>query len=206
MNKLFVKYCGFTRKEDLNYAVSLGVDAAGFIFYKKSKRYISPERVREMCIDVPDTVQKVGVFVGESVDDVLQMSEVSGINRLQLFAGEIAEKKYPLPVTPVYRISGRDDIGKISHNGIVLLDTFSKTEAGGSGVSFDWEVLKGNDIARRALIAGGINAENVKRLLYDIHPYGIDVSSGIEIEKGIKSKEKMKMLMTIVEEYNERRE
>lgn len=200
--RLYVKYCGFTRKEDLDLAASLGVNAVGFIFYKRSMRYIEPELVKEISKNLPSSVERYGIFVGDKAEDINAVARISGITKLQLFADEI-EKGYDVPVVPVYRISNNASLAEIMHNETVLLDTFSKTEAGGSGKTFDWSMLKNSPVKSRAIIAGGINADNLTELLYSINPYGIDVSSGIEVEKGIKSHEKMRQLMSIVEDYNE---
>ncbi|MFW5807739.1 MAG: phosphoribosylanthranilate isomerase [Spirochaetota bacterium] len=202
MKRIFVKYCGFTRKEDVDCAVSLGVDALGFIFYPGSKRYVTPETVRRITADVPESVAKIGVFVNESPSHVNRVSDEAQLSMVQLFAQEVTSvDDFIIPVIRSYRISRSDDLPVADVGERILLDTYTPHEAGGSGIPFDWAMLNGADIAGRAIVAGGITADNVTTLLASVAPYGIDVSSGIETEKGIKSPEKMKALMNNVEEF-----
>jgi phosphoribosylanthranilate isomerase len=204
MSRMFVKYCGFTREEDVQYAINLGVNALGFIFYEKSKRYIEPAEVRKISANVPDTVLKFGVFAESAVDEVNTVIEAASLDRVQVFADEIVDSSaYNVPVVPVYRITSEDTLPKKPLKMPFLLDSYSRSEAGGSGESFSWEYLRNYQYINNTIVAGGINSNNLKQLLNRVKPYGIDVSSGIEIEKGIKSKEKMKQLIRIVEEYNE---
>ena len=199
---MFVKYCGFTRKEDLDYAVELGIDAVGFIFYKGSQRYITPEKVREITVHVPPSVIKVGIFVGESADWVNAAAAKAGLDAVQLFADEILDPSFfNCDVFPVYRVEEVIELNKLKPtNGVFILDAMSVKGMGGTGESFEWSGLKDFDSIGRSIIAGGVSIENLPELLKNVQPYGIDLSSSIEVSPGIKSHQKMKEFKEKLEE------
>lgn len=199
---MFLKYCGFTREEDLRYAVDLGVNAVGFIFYKGSKRYIEPEKVRAISRIVPPSVIKVGIFVGEDTEWINSVSSKAGIDAVQLFADEIVDaSSYSCDVFPVYRVKDALELETLKPtNGVFLLDAFSVKGKGGTGDRFDWEGLKNFSEIGRAIIAGGVSADTLPELLSFVCPYGIDLSSAIEESPGIKSHQKMKEFKERLEE------
>ncbi|MFW5769918.1 MAG: phosphoribosylanthranilate isomerase [Spirochaetota bacterium] len=201
---MFVKFCGFTRQHDLEYAASLGIQAAGFIFYPKSKRYITPAKAAELSRLIQGTgIIKTGVFVDTTPDDILHVMEKARLDCAQVYSEEAASRLSPqCTVILAHRIRLESDIPRHIPEGIpyLLLDTWSSSSMGGTGTAFDWTMLKRHTIPSRTIMAGGINAESIGPLLEKYIPYGIDVSSGIEERPGIKSKEKMKRLMTIAKE------
>jgi len=201
---MFVKFCGFTRQHDLEYAANLGIQGAGFIFYPKSKRCISPEKAADLARVLQGTgIMKTGIFVNTQPDDILRVMEKAQLDCAQVYSEEVASLLSPrCTVILAHRIRLESDIPHHMPEGIhyLLLDTWSNTSMGGTGTAFDWTMLKEHTIPPRTIMAGGIHAESIGLLLKKYVPYGIDVSSGIEEQPGIKSKEKMKRLMTIVKE------
>jgi phosphoribosylanthranilate isomerase len=201
---MFVKFCGFTRQHDLEYAANLGIQAAGFIFYPRSKRRVTPEKAAELARVVQGTgIMKTGIFVDSLPDDILRVMEKARLDCAQVYNEEVASLLSPrCSVILAHRIRHASDIPRHIPEDIhyLLLDTWSDTSMGGTGTAFDWTLLKGQTIPHRTIIAGGIHAKSIGPLLERCIPYGIDVSSGIEEQPGIKSKEKMKRLMTIAKE------
>jgi phosphoribosylanthranilate isomerase len=198
---VFCKYCGFTRKADVDFAVSLGIDAIGLIFYQKSKRYIDAAKAARITAGVPSSILKVGVFVNESVEVMNHISIEAGLDCFQLFGDEMDNASFlRKPVIPSYRIKQQSDLGDIDCTGYFLLDAFSQTSAGGTGHSFDWSFLKNFPLTDKTIIAGGVNSENLHHLLEISRPYGVDLSSGIEESPGIKSHKKMEQFKNKLEE------
>jgi phosphoribosylanthranilate isomerase len=203
---MFVKYCGFTREKDLEFAISCNIDAVGFIFYKKSKRYISPERALQLIKNTNSkNVLKVGIFFDSTANEILEVSKIAGLDRLQIYDPKLFnELNKSYPIIRAYQIKSEQDLKKIENpqkNDLLLLDSFHDIEKGGTGHTFDWRFLKQFPYLSKTLIAGGINSSNIKNLLDSFQPYGIDVSSGIEISPGIKSETKMNELITKINQY-----
>ncbi len=191
---MWIKYCGFTRREDLLFASSLGIDAAGFIFYEHSKRYVTAQQVRSMSAGISG-VMKTGIFVGKSSGEINRTAKEAGLDLLQLFADEAeADENYELPILRVYRIREASDLSAIPRTGqIFLLDAMSSKGKGGCGERFDWSLLDNFEQLPNAIIAGGVTLDNAAELVAR-KPYGVDLSSAIEDSPGIKSHDKMKKL------------
>ncbi|MFA6989594.1 MAG: phosphoribosylanthranilate isomerase [Candidatus Gastranaerophilaceae bacterium] len=207
--KTKIKICGITRLEDALYAKEKGAWAIGFIFYKNSKRYIDPQKAGEISYIVNKDIEKIGVFVNCSKDEIVKISNTAKLTMIQLHGSEPPEfcreinLKTKLPVIKAFRIKAKKDLEKIKdyQNSVfaILLDSYSDKEYGGTGICFDLAILKNAQFFEMPVIlAGGINPENIKTVYELIKPYAIDVSSGIETEKGIKDKEKIKKLFEIV--------
>lgn len=203
-----VKICGITNKEDALNAVHLGADAIGFIFYKNSPRYVTPEIVEEISMFLPPFVYVVGVFVNQSEDEINEISTRCKLNLIQLHGEETPNfcLKMPRRVIKAFRISEEEDIQSIvAYQGAVsamLLDAKVKNMAGGTGRTFDWGLaLKAQEYHMPLILSGGINAGNVKKAVTLVNPYAIDLSSGVESEPGIKDYSKMQELISIVKSY-----
>ena len=197
-----VKICGITRYSDAVYAIDCGAHALGFIFYNKSKRYIPPDEAREIIKKLPPFVSFVGVFVDASRNDINSIVKITGINTLQFHGDESPDycRKFSLPVIKAIRINDRLDSDYIESFDVqaILLDTFTDKEYGGTGSVFDWELLKNTGITKRMIISGGLNPDNVKRLVSEIKPYAVDVSSGVENSPGIKDHKKINKFIEAV--------
>lgn len=206
---MFVKLCGFTREEDLAAAAEFPLSAAGFVFHTASPRFVSMERARTLSRVLDGTgVLRVGVFTGNDADSIARTAEGARMDCAQVYDPLVAQRlDGRIRVITAYRVSGAEDMEALSRapaRGLLLLDRFDAGLYGGTGKPFDWEALRGFPYIERAIVAGGIDAANLGRLLALIRPYGIDVSSGIEDAPGIKSKEKiMNLFNTLREVYDE---
>ena len=192
-----VKFCGITNLQDAISAAELGADALGFVFYPKSPRFISPKNAKEIIKKLPPFISMVGLFVNQSKSEVEEVIKDCPLNLLQFHGDENESfcKQYNLPY--IKAISMKSDVDLLKciqeYNSAkaLLLDTFSKVARGGSGEVFDWKMIPPNTL-KPIIVAGGLTPENVQTLLEVISPYGVDVSSGIEINKGLKDYKLMK--------------
>ena len=188
-----IKLCGLRRAEDIEAAVLLKPEYIGFVFYKKSKRYISPEeaRILKSILDT-DHIKAVGVFVNENPKTVADLLEKGIIDIAQLHGDEdesyikALRKLTDRPLIKAFKIKTKEDLKKAeaSSADMILLDAGM-----GDGVSFDWDLLK--SFSRPYILAGGLDPLNVKDAVEKLHPYGVDVSSGIETA-GVKDIDKMR--------------
>jgi len=197
--KTMVKVCGITRLEDALVAVEFGADALGFIFYPGSKRYISFDHARHIIERLPPFIVKVGVFVEESVDNILKAKEYCMLDRVQLYAEDenIRGKVIPGITIMAFRIRDREDVKRAQNSeAFPLLDSYHERQYGGSGARFNWELLK--DFGRPFILAGGINAGNIEEAL-EVKPYAIDIASGVESFPGIKDPDKMAKIFERIE-------
>ena len=192
-----VKFCGITNLQDAISAAELGADALGFVFYPKSPRFISPKNAKEIIKKLPPFISMVGLFVNQSKSEVEEVIKGCPLNLLQ-FHGDENEafcKQYNLPYIKAITMKSDVDLLKCiqEYNSAkaLLLDTFSKVARGGSGEVFDWKMIPPNTL-KPIIVAGGLTPDNVQTLLEVISPYGVDVSSGIEINKGLKDYKLMK--------------
>jgi phosphoribosylanthranilate isomerase len=203
VKRIRTKICGITRVEDALCAAELGVDALGFVFYEKSPRYISPVAAGQIIARLPPFVSTVGLFVNpdeEVVDDAVL---VSGVQLLQFHGEETDEfcMSFGRPYIKALRVSQELDIStEMSHyryaSGI-LLDSFVQGEFGGTGQSFNWDLVPG-ETDQAIILAGGLTPENVETAIKKTSPYGVDVSGGVESSKGKKDSGKMKLFLETV--------
>jgi phosphoribosylanthranilate isomerase len=179
-----IKFCGMTNPADCVKAVDLGVDFIGFVFYEKSARYVTPDAVREMALQVEGRAQTVGVFVEKKDDDILKIMGFCGLDFCQVFHSS----HVPNRIT-AYRV--QDHLPEISpdDDGLILFDTYSEG-LGGSGQSFDLSLLRGAPFMNRAFVAGGISEENVTSVI-QLGAFGVDLVSSIEASPGKKDHVKM---------------
>lgn len=186
-----IKICGITRYEDAKLAEELGANALGFIFFKESKRFISPERTLEIIKKLSPLTLKVGVFVNESIKKIYSIKEFCKLDRIQLYSDnkEIYKNLDPTTFIPVFKIRNEKDLQEIENYDLLpLLDTYHDQLHGGTGKTFDWELLR--SLKKPYILAGGINPDNVLSAL-KYKPFAIDVASGLELSPGIKDHKKM---------------
>lgn len=179
-----VKICGITNFKDALQAIEAGADALGFVFYGKSPRYISPKDAKMITEQLPPFVERVGLFVEETPEQIDRICQESGMSLAQIhfdvngaFFDHIGMKSLP-----VVRAACRDDVEKFSGQ-YRLVDAYCEAY-GGSGKRLNLEWFEGVDCSK-IILAGGLTPENVgetKRYGF----YGVDVSSGTEVQKGIK--------------------
>ncbi len=200
-----VKVCGITRLQDALAASRLGVDALGFVFYEKSPRYIAPEKAAGIIRQLPPFVSAVGLFVNPSqqeLDDVLARCPLGVV---QLHGDESPEfcLAQTARVIKAIAISRSEDLHRIQQYACpVLLDAKAPPGVhGGTGRSFDWDLLDGLHHDHPLILAGGLHAGNIVRALR-IHPwFAVDVSSGVEVSPGIKQEEKIRRFVDRVNAY-----
>ncbi|MDQ6983153.1 MAG: phosphoribosylanthranilate isomerase [Ghiorsea sp.] len=196
--RLRLKICGITRLEDALLAVKFGADALGFVFYEKSPRYISPANAHKIIEQLPPFITMVGLFVNPSQMFINTALEACSLDIIQFHGDETpafcsAQHRRVIKALP---ISEAKDLECLSeYNCSVLLDAKAPEGVyGGTGQSFDWSLLQGLEYKHPVLLAGGLQAENIGDAMKVEGVYALDVSSGVESTKGIKDKEKMKVL------------
>lgn len=186
-----IKLCGLSRLCDIETANALQPAFVGFVFASKSRRYVTPEKAAELKTMLSPEIQAVGVFVNETADKVAELLNRNIIDMAQLHGDEDEAYMSHLrtltdkPLIRAFRISKKQDIDNAVNCTAehILLDS-----GAGTGTVFDWELLKG--IGRPYFLAGGLDCSNVEKAVKFLHPYGVDVSSGIETD-GFKDKHKM---------------
>lgn len=190
-----IKICGITRPADARAAAEAGADAVGLVFYPPSPRFLSTERAVEIRDVLPPFVQTVALFVNA---DAAQVSQVLGRVKpamLQFHGDETPEfcAQYGVPFVKACRIRpGTDPLGYLSrYSGAAawLLDSFVP-EYGGVGEAFDWSLVP-RGAGRPLILSGGLHAGNVAAAVRIAHPWGVDVSTGVESAKGVKDTAKM---------------
>ena len=199
----YIKMCGLTRKCDIKAVNEIKPEYIGFVFWTKSKRYISPEKAFELKKLLDKNIKAVGVFVDESIEKVAELLENDIIDIAQLHGHENEDYIKNLremtdkPVIQAFRIRSADDIQKAAEStaDMILLDAGM-----GDGKIFDWSLIK--EIKRPYFLAGGLNCENIAEAVKTLQPYAVDVSSGIETD-GLKDMKKMADFSAIVRKENE---
>lgn len=192
-----VKICGLTRIEDVHVACAAGAHAIGFMLYRKSKRYVSFEKAQSLASEVSPFVARVGVMVNPTMDEVKRAVEYSGMDMIQLHGDESPEflEKVPVSVLKAFRIKDRDSLSQLNHYQSAsawLLDSYVAGEMGGTGHRFNWDLaVEAQSYGKPIILAGGLNAENISDAVKRVSPYGVDVSSGVEDQPGIKSESKI---------------
>lgn len=189
-----VKICGLTNIDDALHAAQCGADALGFVFYKKSPRYIEPAAAREIIEKLPPFVVPVGLFVDEPAEAVLRTVIASRVRLLQFHGSETPEfcGSCGLPYYKAFRVRGEDTLAELdAFKGATafLLDAYSSKEAGGTGKTFDWGLARKAGKHGRIILAGGLTPDNVQEAIRQAAPYAVDVSSGVEASKGKKDGE-----------------
>lgn len=193
-----IKICGITNKEDAIEASRLGVDLLGFIFYSRTKRYVEPKAVMDIVSELPRSVAKVGVFVDEPPEKVLDIAESCSLDVLQFHGDEGADYcarfKNSYKVIKAFRIRDRDSLKGVNdyETDFYLLDTYSDKSRGGTGKGFDHKMIEGFEFLKPVILSGGLTPANVAAAIQNIAPYGVDVSSGVEKSPGKKDHELMK--------------
>jgi phosphoribosylanthranilate isomerase len=191
-----VKICGVTRVEDARAAAAHGADAVGLIFYPPSPRYVTPDRAREIVASTPAFVSTVAVFVNPAREEVERVIRESGVTLLQFHGDESQEfcEQFSRPYIKAARIRpGLDLIKYLSpHAGAKawMLDAYHEDLWGGTGGVFDWSLVP-RDAARPIILSGGLTADNVANAVKRVRPYAVDVSTGVEVSKGIKDAAKI---------------
>lgn len=195
-----VKICGLKRVEDAEMLNELRPDFAGFIF-APSKRQISLEQALKIRAALDDAIPAVGVFVNEPIENIVSIVASRAIQIVQLHGDEdntyIEElgKRITLPIIKAVAVKDTSDIKKEYAADILLYDTYQSGVAGGTGKTFNWDLLK--EATRPFFLAGGLHAGNLEAAIQQVQPYAVDISSGVETD-GVKDFEKIRSVMKII--------
>lgn len=206
--RMKLKYCGMTRRQDVEQAVSLGVDAIGLIFYGKSPRYITVDDAAAISVDLPPFVSRVGVFVNAQPQLVKQAIKQVGLDYCQFHGEESLAycEQFNHPYIKAIRVKTKHCISDAIKNypsaAALLLDSWVEGLHGGSGEAFDWSYLTETEtnMLKPLILAGGINADTIEQALAQ-SCYALDICSGIEQHHGIKSIDLMKQIAQKVWSY-----
>lgn len=200
------KICGITNIEDAQVAVAAGADALGFVLYRKSPRYVDPMMVQQIVAQLPPFVLPVGVFVNEEIKIVRDLMDTCGLALAQLHGDESATycRELSRPVLKALRLKDRSTFvalaefqARVEVRGFVL-DALSEEAYGGTGQVVDWGLAREAAQAATVILAGGLTPENVGQALRAVQPYGVDVSSGVEVTPGKKDREKVRAFLRAV--------
>jgi len=197
-----IKICGITRLEDALAASALGVDAVGFVFYKKSPRYIEPAKAAAIIRQLPPFVSAVGLFVNPTQDFIAEVLQSVALGVIQLHGDETPEfcEAQRRRVLKAIHVSDADDLKRAAaFNCPILLDAKAPVGVyGGAGATFDWSLLNGFEHQYPVSLAGGLHVDNIAEAM-DVRPwFALDVSSGVEQSPGIKDVEKMRAFVSAV--------
>jgi len=201
----FIKICGITNTEDAHVAVDMGADALGFVF-AESPRKITPKHAQKIISQLPSDRLYIGVFVNHTSKEILEIQQYCGLDTVQIHNDieGLGQLNKNIRIIKGIRVQSEKPIPKnLDPNIIILLDTYSKSAHGGTGKTFDWN--KAIDISEQQpiILAGGLNANNVVSAIKTVHPFAVDVSSGVEKEKGIKDHNQIKQFIQKVRENDQ---
>lgn len=202
-----IKICGITNQEDALMAAEYGADAVGFIFAPESPRFAPPETVRKIISSLPAFVTTVGVFTSGEEKDFRRAIEECGIDLIQFHGSFTPETIRPFASRAVKVIRVRDEKSleemSLGAARVYLLDTYHDQHLGGTGQPFDWKIAAKATRLGRVLLAGGITPENIEAAIATVRPYGVDVSSGVELKKGKKDPLKVKRFIEVAKRAGE---
>ncbi len=199
-----IKVCGITNKKDAIEASRLGVDMLGFVFYKKSPRYVEAETARGIIDEVPKEIKKVGVFVDEDASKVSDMVAYCALDMVQFHGDEAPDyclgfKNGP-EIIKAFRIRDKKDLAGVNAYDVsyYLLDSYVKGAKGGTGETFDLGLICDYEFLKPVILSGGLRPGNVAKAIRTVRPYAVDVSSGVERDPRAKDLKLMKSFVETV--------
>lgn len=199
-----VKICGITRPDDARSAARAGADAIGLVFYRASPRCVANERARAIIAATPPFVKIVGVFFDPGAEELAEVCRTVPLDCVQLHGDESPDRcrSGGLPYIKGIRMRDNVNVEAVAANfpdaqGF-LVDTYSPTAPGGTGESFPWTRLTHGFGGLPVILAGGLSVQNVGAAIAKIRPFAVDVSSGVESEKGIKDAQKLQDFIAAV--------
>ncbi len=223
----WIKICGITNLEDALVAVEAGADALGFVFYEKSPRNIELQKAREIGLSLPKDVERIGLFVGTRLESVFESARRASLTGVQVYGDrdEISLQSRALPYDsakpkmilavngnefPDQRGNGPQSFGWFVSQDLseklfaFLVDCSSGDQPGGTGNRFDWTKARGAiqimNTIKPTIVAGGLDSSNVGTAMTLLHPWGVDVSSGVEERPGKKDHDKIRAFIKAVRE------
>ena len=186
------KICGITRLEDAQASICAGCDALGFVFYKESPRYIALDTFKALAKELPPFITKVGLFVNADPSSIQEVIQSRLVDILQFHGDETPEfcRQFRFPYIKAVAVSSSVNLLQYAKDfydtEALLLDTPHEYLKGGTGQTFDWNLIP-HSLSKPIVLAGGLNVDNVKEAIKKVKPYAVDVSGGVEESKGIKN-------------------
>jgi phosphoribosylanthranilate isomerase len=200
-----VKICGITTLDDALDAIDFGADYLGFNFYPDSPRYIEPVKAKEIIEDIPDNIGKVGVFVNEDKQLVIDLAIELDLDLLQFHGDETPEycQGFGRDWMKAFRLKDQDVVDSIKEYGCqkILVDAYVEKAFGGTGVMANWDLARLASEYGDLFLSGGLNPENIEIAIEAVKPYAVDVASGVESAPGIKDRDKMQDFISKVKKY-----
>ncbi len=196
-----VKICGITNLDDAIAAIDFGADALGFVFYPKSPRCLSYNNAANIISKLPSFILTVGVFVDEAPEKIKKIVNIARIDVVQLHGEESPEMCDIINrrIIKAFRVKSLESLDPLIHYknkvSAFLLDTYTPNIFGGTGQIFNWDIAIDAKQFGRIILAGGLTPDNITSAVRRVRPYAVDVSSGIESEKGKKDHKKMKLFI-----------
>lgn len=201
IHRTWIKMCGITRLEDAIAAVEAGADALGFVF-TESPRRIGPDAAAAIIRQIPPSVLRFAVFVDEPPSEIADVLASTEIDRVQLYGFEepMVRELAGTRVVKAYRARDDSVLTEIEERAdpFFFLDTWDPRRAGGTGRAFDRDLALGARRLGKLILAGGLTPENVGEAVREVRPFGVDVSTGIESEPGVKDPAKMQAFVEAV--------
>ncbi len=205
-----IKICGIKNLEQGQAIATYGATALGFICVPNSPRYVTAEQIKLIIDGLPENIDKIGVFANESVEQIVSISQISGLTGVQLHADESPtfcqelrqeltnKKAAKIEIIKALRIRNLDDLENAviyaNHVDTLLLDAYHPQQLGGTGQTLDWNLLQNFNSSCPWFLAGGLTPDNIIDALNQVKPDGIDLSSGVEIAPGNKDLDKVARL------------
>jgi phosphoribosylanthranilate isomerase len=196
-----VKICGITRIEDALAAARCGAHAVGLVFYRPSPRYVDPDRAGRIIHALPPFVTAVGLFVDAPAQEVRAVLAQAPVSLLQFHGAESSAfcRQFGLPYIKAVRVRAGVNLLQYAQDyydaKALLLDAFVDGAHGGTGATFDWSLVR-DRLPLPIILSGGLTADNVAKAIRAVHPWAVDVSSGVEAEKGIKDPAKIAVFIS----------
>ena len=200
------KICGITRVDDALVAARAGADAIGLVFYKPSPRAVDIQQARQIVAALPPFITVVGLFVNASRCEVNETLDAVRLDVLQFHGDETPEQceGYNRPYIKALRVRPDDDIAALCEQYVgataLLLDAYVEGVPGGTGVAFDWSLIP-SQLTKPIILAGGLTPENVSEAIEQVRPYGVDVSGGVELSKGVKDARRVERFVKAVRSW-----
>ncbi len=196
-----IKICGLKTIKDIEIVNKYDIHYVGFIFAKGSKREISIEQAKEMKKVLNPNIKAIGVFTHTPIEQINYIADYCNLDIIQLHSDESPEmcKMANRPVWKSISIKSEDsilDIQKYNMCQGILLDTFKQGILGGSGETFDWNIVKDLSSKHFIILAGGLNSNNIKKAIEIVNPHVVDISSGVETNN-TKDEQKIKELVNL---------
>jgi phosphoribosylanthranilate isomerase len=197
-----IKICGITNREDAAFVAQCGADAVGFIFHPQSPRYVAPETVKQIIMDLPDDITKVGVFVNLNTLQVKDIAAFCSLDMVQLHGDESPAYCKGFPRSQVIKACALKEEADVEHLRAypvraILVDAYDPVRHGGTGERADWTLAAK---VKEQHLAGGLSLANIQEAIDLVSPHAVDINSGVEGSPGRKDHQKVKKIIELVRE------